>query len=515
MALCLAAVASAFAQSSAILTFEDSNYVGGVENYLHHTSDFWSSLIDSPQYGGDLLYGENHGDTAVVYTSTNYKWYDKGNTYLYHELPENYGVTMYWGGGHAISNYWDGNLSHGDYLHQLSVYVPDSISSSGQGGQGHNGSDNFCVHFGYSDNSGYSAPNLPYVTFGDGTARYIDSMWINNTVYMVNCMLNGNSLTTPLSDDDYVDIIAKGYDGNTLLFTKTFPLVNDDGTVVTTWTKWDWNEDNITNPNQPITKVTFNMESEVNNGYGFSLPAYFAYDDVTVRTPSLNNRMAKASRKKAEESNDKYFSVIVKTAFDDDHNQYFYGETEGDVPDDFEFEYVSESTMPNQLEAGQKATMTMTGLSEGTKITALKAAVGTPSTRGGAGKIIAAIDGTDVADIAWYASGMKNLTNDYGTSVSSSAELDFNFYESTPVDCNEKIELKIENVNVSEKESYNKAISIGKIFVYYNIDGTTGIDEQVNAKVKSSDYYTLQGVRVAQPTKGGIYVKNGKKMLMK
>jgi hypothetical protein len=68
---------------------------------------------------------------------------------------------------------------------------------------------------------------------------------------------------------------------------------------------------------------------------------------------------------------------------------------------------------------------------------------------------------------------------------------------------------------VSEKESYNKAISIGKIFVYYNIDGTTGIDEQVNAKVKSSDYYTLQGVRVAQPTKGGIYVKNGKKMLMK
>lgn len=46
------------------LTFEDKDYPQNAPNYLGKTS--WSSLIDTPQYGGELLYGENHGDTSKV-----------------------------------------------------------------------------------------------------------------------------------------------------------------------------------------------------------------------------------------------------------------------------------------------------------------------------------------------------------------------------------------------------------------------------------------------------------------
>ena len=75
MAFGLVCMMSASAQYTLrTLTFEDEDYAGTQANYLGYYN--WSSLIDSPQYGGTLLYGANHGDTTQVYTSTNYKWYD-------------------------------------------------------------------------------------------------------------------------------------------------------------------------------------------------------------------------------------------------------------------------------------------------------------------------------------------------------------------------------------------------------------------------------------------------------
>ena len=58
------------------------NYAGG-EN--------WSSLIDSAQYGGPLLYPE--GEDAEPYN-----WYDADNTELWHELPDGWGDHKFWGG---------------------------------------------------------------------------------------------------------------------------------------------------------------------------------------------------------------------------------------------------------------------------------------------------------------------------------------------------------------------------------------------------------------------------------
>ncbi len=246
-----------------VLTFEDEDYKG-TGNYLGNSD--WSSLIDTPQYGGPLLYGD--------YSNCEYNWYDENNTFLASEFPENWGSKVYWGGGHAVSNYVDMDLSHGSFEYQLSVYSEDPVTGFG----GHKGSKNFCVHYGYRDNSGYSAQNLPFIYFGDGEARTVDHMYVMITTYLANCLANGNGLTAPAGPDDYVRIVAIGYDaeGKEIALRPEIYLVGEKGNV-TEWTKWDLSALG------KVTMIEFNMEGSNDNGYGFSQPAYFAYDDVAVR----------------------------------------------------------------------------------------------------------------------------------------------------------------------------------------------------------------------------------------
>lgn len=105
------------------LTFEDVDYKGDA-NMVGERN--WSSLIDSQQYGGPLLYPKNN---------QLYNWSDANNTFLASELPNGWGDYQYWGGGHAISNYLDMDLTHGDFQHQLAVYYQDAKTGFG----GHNG----------------------------------------------------------------------------------------------------------------------------------------------------------------------------------------------------------------------------------------------------------------------------------------------------------------------------------------------------------------------------------------
>ena len=204
-----------------ILTFEDEDYKGS-GNYLGKKD--WSSLIDNPQYGGPLLYGESGAGP------TDYRWYDENNTFLAHEIPSNYGTTCYWGGGHAVSNYVESNLANGDYLHQLAVYNPDPTVSKG----GHNGSANFCVHFGYIDGSSYNkTETLPSIYFKDGTARVIDHLYVMWNAYLANCVFNGNSLTEPLGEEGWIKLTATGYDaaGQKIGQELEFFIANAEGNI--------------------------------------------------------------------------------------------------------------------------------------------------------------------------------------------------------------------------------------------------------------------------------------------
>lgn len=250
-----------------VLTFEDADvkFNPFTLEYCNKDITKWSDLIEEGrQYGGPMLYG-----TSQMGMDKPYKWYDEGNTELKHSFPEMYSTYCYWSGGHAISNYAGTDLSQGDFTHQLTVY----------GAGGHNGSANFAVHFGYIDGSSYNmVETLPSFEFGDGKEHVVESMWIMNTVYAMNCYISGNGLTAKIGPDDWVKLVATGYNskgekvGETTFFTCDGP-----DNIVRDWTKWDLSVLGR------VAKIEFNVTGSSDNGYGFSQPAYFAYDDVTVQ----------------------------------------------------------------------------------------------------------------------------------------------------------------------------------------------------------------------------------------
>lgn len=275
MALCLVLgmlPVSALAAESAeadyelrTLTFEDADYKGDT-NFVGAKN--WSSLIDSQQYGGSLLYPT--GDTV-------YNWYDKGNTYLKHEFTDEWGDHQYWGGGEAISNYNSGDyVTYGGYDSQLTVYKAGVSGLSTTGG-GHNGSSNFAVHYGYVDSSPYGGTKLQALYFGDGVARVIDHMYVNNICYAMNCYYNGNGLTASIGESDWVKLEATGHHTDGTTAKAEIYLVNGPDNIVNDWTKWD-----LSGLGE-ITRLELNVLGSSDNGYGFSQPAYFAYDDVAVR----------------------------------------------------------------------------------------------------------------------------------------------------------------------------------------------------------------------------------------
>lgn len=263
-----------------ILSFEDgteqfeaytiTGFDSATQSYYDHPVAKWSDLIDTPEYGGPLTYGDM-GFSGEM-RGCDYHWYDEGNTGLASEFPVNYGSKVYWGGGHVVSNYASTDYkTYGSYMHQMTVYGPE-----GKGG--HNGTPNFGIHYGYIDGSDYNMTEvLPYFYFMDGKARVIDHMWVNNSCYAISCFADGNGLTANIGENDYVKIVATGYTADGGTTTLEFYLCNGPEHFVTEWAKWDLSELGA------VVKVDFNILGSSDNGYGFSQPSYFAYDDVAVR----------------------------------------------------------------------------------------------------------------------------------------------------------------------------------------------------------------------------------------
>lgn len=256
-----------------VLTFEDAE--GETK---------WSSLIDTKQYGGPLLYGPE----GMGFDNPNdaYKWTDTANTLLSSGISSGWGMWCFWSGGHAVSNYGSKNFTvYGSYDSQLTVYNPAGTNEISMTGNGHNGSDNFCIHYGYSDGSGYSQPEsaLPTLSFSDGVARVIDHMWVNNICYAINCYLEGNGLTAKIGEGDWVKIVATGFnEAGASTGTAELFLCDGPDNIVTGWTRFD-----LSGLGE-VKSVRFNITGSSDNGAGFSQPAYFAFDDVAVRFPETS-----------------------------------------------------------------------------------------------------------------------------------------------------------------------------------------------------------------------------------
>lgn len=283
-----------------VLTFEDedakfSPYELEYGDWL--TIEKWSDLIDDPQYGGPLTYGD--------YMSAMYTWQDEGNTELTHTFPNNYAY-CFWGGGHAISNYWGEGWTDEDRDTHIAKYYGEDYVADNAGDDSklgwfnlqmmipvkpHSG-DNFAVHYGYKDFFSY-VENLPEISFGDDEARVIDHMYVTNTNYTLNQLYMGvkseagNSFGgnwSGLTKDAWLKIVAYGFDDVEAdayaepISKVEFYLVQGEN-VVTDWQKWDLSELGA------VKKVRFNFlySDEMGGKYGLTIPGYFAYDDIAVR----------------------------------------------------------------------------------------------------------------------------------------------------------------------------------------------------------------------------------------
>ena len=288
-----------------VLTFEDKD-----AKFMKYSLDYadgwvgrdiatWSDLVDDPQYGGPLTYAD--------YMSAEYHWYDEGNTELAHTFPDNYAY-CFWGGGHAISNYWGAGWSDEDRDTHIAKYYGKDYVTENAGNdamlgwfnlqmmvpvQPHSG-DNFAVHYGYKDFFTY-IENLPEISFEDGKKRVIDHMYVINTNYTLNQLYHGvkseagNSFGgnwDGLTDNAWLKIVAYSFDDvdadayTTPKDSVEFYLVKGKN-VVTDWQKWDLSALG------EVAKVRFNFlySDEMGGKYGFTIPGYFAYDDIAVRFP--------------------------------------------------------------------------------------------------------------------------------------------------------------------------------------------------------------------------------------
>ena len=282
-----------------VLTFEDEDAKFSTYNldYAGVEITNWSELIDDPQYGGPLTYAD--------FMSAEYHWYDEGNTELTHTFPDNYAY-CFWGGGHAISNYWGAGWADEDRDSHIAKYYGEDYVTENAGNdamlgwfnlqlmipvKAHSG-NNFAVHYGYKDFYSY-VENLPEISFGDGEARVIDHMWVTNTNYTLNQLYNGvkseagNSFGgnwEGLTEDAWLKIVAQGFDDVDAdayaepISEVEFYLVQGEN-VVTDWQKWDLSGLGA------VKKVRFNFlySDEMGGRYGFTIPGYFAYDDIAVR----------------------------------------------------------------------------------------------------------------------------------------------------------------------------------------------------------------------------------------
>ena len=287
-----------------VLTFEDEDakFTPYILDYAYSYAgaeiNRWSDLIDEVQYYGPLTYGNDQMDAM-------YWWYDEGNTELYHMFPDNWAY-CFWGGGHAISNYWGEGYADENRNEHIAKYYGEEYVEQFAGNdmalgwflvqmmtpiKAHSG-DNFCIHYGYKDFYSY-IENLPELSFADGEARVIDHMWVTNTNYTLNQLYNGvkseagNSFGgnwEGLSDDAWLKIVAQGFDDVEAdayaepISEAEFYLVQGEE-VVTDWQKWDLSSLG------KVAKVRFNFlySDDMGGSYGFTIPGYFAYDDIAVR----------------------------------------------------------------------------------------------------------------------------------------------------------------------------------------------------------------------------------------
>lgn len=265
-------IESGYQQDSVLVVFNERtaqySVMGLVKEAPYYTIDFegskWSALIDTPEYGGPLLYGADGGG---FYTDEGvYEWTDEV-TSLHSKLNNAYGSWAYWSGGAAVSNYHC-DIANGSSNTQLSLPTETPAHSG----------DNFIVTYGYSDGSQFATDSRPVFDFQDGVARQVKGLWITNNSYFLHSLTQGDGFNQSATDDTFIDVTFEGFDAAGISQGMVKYRIQDGKKALT-----DWAYVNLSSLGKINTlKINYEFSKDQDNGYGFAAPAYLVIDDIEI-----------------------------------------------------------------------------------------------------------------------------------------------------------------------------------------------------------------------------------------
>lgn len=265
-------IESGFQQDSVLVVFNERtaqySVMGLVKEAPYYTIDFegskWSALIDTPEYGGPLLYGADGGG---FYTDEGvYEWTDEV-TSLHSKLNNAYGSWAYWSGGAAVSNYHC-DIANGSSNTQLSLPTETPAHSR----------DNFIVTYGYSDGSQFATDSRPVFDFQDGVARQVKGLWITNNSYFLHSLTQGDGFNQSATDDTFIDVTFEGFDAAGISQGMVKYRIQDGKKALTDWAYVDLSSLGKIN----TLKINYEFSKDQDNGYGFAAPAYLVIDDIEI-----------------------------------------------------------------------------------------------------------------------------------------------------------------------------------------------------------------------------------------
>ena len=196
-------------------------------------------------------------------------------------------------------------------------------------------------------------------------------------------------------------------------------------------------------------------------------------------------------------------------------NKVAYVLWQGDVPEGVTFAFETPNNSANAVRVGTSTFVTISGMPSTCTITGITANVGADQT-GGAGLITAKDGDTQFASLAFRGEALdeeEGIVNDYGVGVSDGENfLPLTFPNGSHKVSGNDIVFLTENVNIVEDPDLNTTVRVRDYTVYYTDSTTSGITE-MKSETGNTAIYNLQGIRIDNPVKGGLYIINGKKVI--
>lgn len=235
----------------------------------------FSALIDDPQYGGSLLYGEMDPETYAY--NVEYTWVDAASRLGFGGFPSSWGSVCFSSGGEAISNYVEPNYEGAGYLRQLEVPAAPASGS------------NFVVHYGFADPTAEGAA-FSSICFNDKSAHMVKSFDVCPTSYLLNSAVNGDGYFGPLGSSSKISVKVYGLDVNGKATGAPFQfdlLSGSEVEAIKSGAKSIAWETISLNALGDVYGLAFQVcgTDDCYGDYGFNAPAYFAYDNIVIQTP--------------------------------------------------------------------------------------------------------------------------------------------------------------------------------------------------------------------------------------